>query len=212
MTSSSPTLPIAERTIGDYVIAAGSSGPTPGGGSVSGVVAAMAAALGQMVANVSGRNSDDPRFVAQAEGLQIHIDALLSGAEADEAAYGGYMIATRLPKGTPEEKAARRTAIQDALRIAADAPLAIARTTAAMVEALAPVVEIGQDNIISDGEVAIILGEAATCAALVNVRANLPWLKDDALVAELTEAIANVETRVRIAAEVARQALAMRRA
>lgn len=212
MTTQPLPSPIAARTIGEYVIAAGSSGPTPGGGSVSGVVGAMAAALGQMVANVSGKNTVDPRFVAQAETLQVHIDALFHGAQADEAAYGGYIEATRLPKTTAEEKAARRAAIQSALRVAANAPLTIARIAASMVEDLAPVVEIGQDNILSDADVAIILGEAATCAALVNVRANLPWLKDESLVAELTEAIADTETRVRIAAEVARQALAARRA
>ncbi|HWK80557.1 MAG TPA: hypothetical protein VNP95_07305, partial [Thermomicrobiales bacterium] len=59
-------------------------------------------------------------------------------------------------------------------------------------------------------EVAIILGEAAVCAALVNVRANLPWLKDETLVADLTGAIADTESRARIAAELARQTLAAR--
>ncbi|MGC4104908.1 MAG: cyclodeaminase/cyclohydrolase family protein [Thermomicrobiales bacterium] len=204
--------PIAGRTIGDYAAAAGSAAPMPGGGSVSGVVGALAAALAQMVANVSAKHADDPRFAEQAATLQTRVDAFLNGAEADEAAYGGYIATTRLPKSTAEEKTARTQAVQAALRESAFAPLAIARNAANLLDDLTPVIELGAKNILSDAEVAIIFGEAAVCGALVNVRANLPWLKDDALVAELTEAIADTESRARIAAELARQTLAARNA
>lgn len=204
--------PIAGRSIGDYVTSAGSASPTPGGGSVSGVVGALAAALAQMVANVSAKNTDDPRFAEQSAILQTRVDAFLNGAEADEAAYGGYIATTRLPKSTAEEKAARKQAVQDALRESALAPLAIARNAADLLDDLTPVIEIGAANILSDAEVAIILGEAAVCGALVNVRANIPWLKDEALVADLTEAVADTESRARIAAELARQTLAARTA
>jgi len=209
--TASPARPIAGRTIGDYAATAGSASPTPGGGSVAGVVGAFAAALAQMVANVSARHDDDPRFAQQASALQARVDVFLNGAEADEAAYAGYIAATTLPKGTAEEKAARRQAVQDALREAAYAPLAIARNAIDLLDDLTPVIEIGAANILSDAEVAVILGEAAVCAALVNVRANLPWLKDAALVADLTEAIADTESRARIAAELARQTLDTRR-
>ncbi|MGC4193293.1 MAG: cyclodeaminase/cyclohydrolase family protein [Thermomicrobiales bacterium] len=211
MTESLPR-PIAGRTIGDYAAAAGSSEPMPGGGSVSGVVGALAAALAQMVANVSAKHQDDPRFAEQVATLQTRVDAFLNGAEADEAAYGGYLAATRLPKTTSEEKATRRTAVQAALREAAFAPLAIARNATGLLDDITPVIELGAPNILSDAEVALILGEAAVDGALVNVRANLPWLKDEALVAELTEAIADTESRARIAVELARQTLASRRA
>lgn len=210
--TASPLRPIVGRTIGEYVETTGSLNPMPGGGSVSGVVGALAVALGQMVANVSGKWSDDPRYGEQVARLQTRVDAFLNGAEADEASYGGYLAATRLPKGTPEEKAARRIAVQNALREASFAPLAIARNAADALDDLAPVIETGAANILADAEVALILCEAAVCAALVNVHANLPWIKDDALVAELREAIADTESRARIAAEVARQGLAARRA
>ncbi|MGB3329936.1 MAG: cyclodeaminase/cyclohydrolase family protein [Thermomicrobiales bacterium] len=203
--------PIAGRTIAEYVETTGAATPSPGGGSVSGVVAAMAAALAQMVANVSAKNSDDPRFQSQVAALQTRIDAFLNGAEADEMAYGGYLEATRLPKGTPDEKAARREAVQAALLVAAYAPLAIARNAADLLDDLTAVIEIGAANILSDAEVALYLGEASVCAALVNVRANLPWIKDASKVNELTEAIADTETRARISAELARQTLAARR-
>ncbi|MGN6482915.1 MAG: cyclodeaminase/cyclohydrolase family protein [Thermomicrobiales bacterium] len=208
--TASPARPIAGRTIGDYAASAGSASPTPGGGSVSGVVGAFAAALAQMVANVSAKHGDDPRFADQTATLQARIDAFLNGAEADEAAYAGYIAATILPKTTAQEKAARKQAVQDALREAAFAPLAIARNGADLLDDLTPVIEIGAANILSDAEVAVILGEAAVCAALVNVRANLPWIKDEALVTELVEAIADTESRARIAAELARQTLAAR--
>ncbi len=207
MTSSSP---IAERTIGDYLSTLASPAPTPGGGSVSGLLGALAAALGQMVANVSARGNDDLVFANQVETLQSRRDAFVAGSEADEAAYGGYVAATSLPKATAEEKALRREALQESLHQAVLAPLAIMSNAASLLAELVPVIESGGKHILSDAEIAILMAVATVDAGMVNVRVNLPLIKDAQLVASLTERMVTYETLARSGAERCRDALANR--
>ena len=209
MTSATP---LTDRTIGSYLDTLGSATPTPGGGSVSGVAGALAAGLGQMVASVTGKSGEDPVYAEQVATLQAIRERFTSGAEGDEIAYGGYIEASRLPKSTAEEKAARREALQVALERAARAPLAIAVTGADLLEVLTGVIAHGGGHILSDAEIGVLLGEVAVTGALINVRANLPYLKDAALVTELTEAIAATEGRAREAAQAARNLLTQRRA
>ncbi len=54
--------PLAERTIGDYLETLGSSQPAPGGGSVAGLVGALAAGLGQMVISLTVKGGDNPNL------------------------------------------------------------------------------------------------------------------------------------------------------
>ena len=89
-----------ERTLAGYVAAVASGEPTPGGGSVVSVVAALGAALGEMVCNLTlGRSAD----AAEAElrpvvgRLKFLRDRLLAVARVDETAYRRYLDATALP-------------------------------------------------------------------------------------------------------------------
>ena len=202
---------LTDRTIGEYLNTLGSSTPAPGGGSVAGLIGALAAALGQMVANVSAKGSDDPTFAAQAGTLQSRLDAFVAGAEADESAYGGYVAATSLPKSTPEEKAIRRQVLQESLFASARAPLGVVATATLLLEDLVPVIESGAINILSDAEIAIALAEAAVVAGLVNVRINLPMIKNAELVASLTDQVTELEASSKRNAQHCRDALTARR-
>lgn len=202
---------LTDRTIGEYLGTLGSSAPAPGGGSVAGLIGALAAALGQMVANVTTKGKGDPAFRNQVATLQTRLDAFVSGAEADEAAYGGYVAATSLPKTTPEEKAIRRQVLQEALHASARAPLGIVEAATLLLENLVPVIESGAMNILSDAEIAITLAEAAVVAGLVNVRINLPLIKNVDLAESLSEQMTELEARAKRNARDCRDALASRR-
>ncbi|MGI8483284.1 MAG: cyclodeaminase/cyclohydrolase family protein [Thermomicrobiales bacterium] len=202
---------LTDRTIGDYLVALGSSAPAPGGGSVGGLIGALAAALGQMVANVSAKGSDSPAFAAQVTTLQSRLDAFVAGAEADESAYGGYVAATSMPKTTPEEKTIRRQVLQEALHASARAPVGVVATATLLLEDLIPVIESGAMNILSDAEIAIALAEAAVVAGLVNVRINLPMIKNAGLAESLSEQVTDLEARSKRNAQACRDALATRR-
>lgn len=178
------------RTIDIYLQQLASSSPAPGGGSVSGLVGALAMALGQMVVSLSGA---DEALTRANRLLEEARNGALAGSEADERAYGGYIAATKLPKGTPEEKQARREAMQAALREAAQTPMRLAELIASMKPTLREVAERGNRHVVSDAQIAMILADAAIASALVNVRVNLPFLRDEVLVQDLESRIARVE-------------------
>ena len=202
---------IADRSIGDYLSSLGSSAPAPGGGSVAGLIGALASALGQMVSSVTLKGNPDSAINAQTEALQGRLQDFLTGSEADEAAYGAYVAATSLPKGSDFEKAHRREMLQEALHVSARTPLAVASNAAGLLADLVPVIECGGKHILSDAEIAILLGEAAVTAALINVRINLPLIKDSDLAASLLEQVIEVESKTATNANRCREALARRR-
>jgi len=202
---------LTERTIGDYMEALRSSQPAPGGGSVAGLVGALAAGLGQMVVSLTLKGESNPVLEGQFETLGAARESLLAAAAADERAYGAYVDATRLAKNTDEEKATRRATMQVAIVNAATVPLILAEAACGLLEELAPVVREGTPHALSDAEVAMILAHTSVSAGLVNVRVNLPLIKDEAKAKALSSRAIAVETRAgRLATEL-REALAYRR-
>jgi methenyltetrahydrofolate cyclohydrolase len=167
------------RTIGSYAEMVASDAPAPGGGSVAGVVGALAAALGEMVVNLT--EHPDPELAEAGEKLQaLRASSLASGA-ADELAYPAYIDASRQPKATDEEKARRRAMMQEAMQEAAAIPMQLAESGIEILETLQPVILHGNPRVLSDAEVAFILARACVDASLVNVRVNLAYIKDKEL-------------------------------
>jgi glutamate formiminotransferase/formiminotetrahydrofolate cyclodeaminase len=185
-------------SLSGFVSSVASSTPTPGGGSVSAHVGALAAALAQMVAGLTvGRK----KYAAvDAEMKQIALDAadvgnqLASLVEADAQAYTAVSNAYRLPK-EPDDAAVRRSeAITEALLGASRVPLDTARACARVAELAATVAVKGNTNAVSDAGVAALLAEAACRGAAYNVRINIAALEDKSrgasLAAEATDLVA----------------------
>lgn len=164
------------RAIATYLDMVASDAPSPGGGSVAGVVGALGAALGEMVISLTDAPNDE---LAQAgERLaSLRASTIASGA-ADELAYPAYLEATRMPKSTGEEKARRKAMMQEAMKEAAAIPMQLAETGIEILETLQAVMLHGNPRVLSDGEVAMILARACVDASLVNVRVNLSYIKD----------------------------------
>jgi len=184
------------RTIGDYLEALASSAPAPGGGSVTGLVGALSAALGQMVISLTDRSSDPhPELDALRDSLERHRDMCLEGSQVDERAYSGYVAAAGLPKGTKEEKVARRDAMQAALVDSANAPLGLAGSSLEILDDLEMVIQNGSSHVLSDADIAATLAHASVTVGLVNVRVNIPLIKDTDRARSLTEAADDIEHR-----------------
>src|SRR5918998_616910 len=121
-----------ERGLSVYLDEVAAGTPAPGGGSVAAVVGALAAALGEMVVNLTlGRE----KYAAAEASLRPARDrltalrlSLLESAAADEAAYQSYRDAASLPRTSDGEKTARTNAMQRALIKTTDVPLAAARS------------------------------------------------------------------------------------
>ena len=191
-----------ERTLEGYIHAVASSAPAPGGGSVAGVVGALSAALGQMVLNLTHAPDDNggTRRRDLLAALQACQGRLIQAAGEDEAAYQGYRNAAALPRGTADEKAARRVAMQAALIAATEVPLAMAEQAARLTVLLIEVAEIGNRHLASDTALGALLAEATLRGALLNVRGNAALLKDPDKAQHYREAADRLETEGRRAA------------
>jgi len=188
--------------------------PTPGGGSAAAYASAMAASLVSMVAKltigkkkyaaVEGRM----RLIAdQADGLRA---ALSAAVEHDALAFEGVLTATRLPKATEAEKAARQTAIEQATIQAAAVPLEVARQAAQVLELAAEAAETGNANAVSDALSAAALAHAGLKAAAANVRVNAAGLQDASAAKPWLKELGELETRATAAERKAQAALAAR--
>jgi len=187
------------RTVEEYLAQLASDAPTPGGGSVAGLVAALAAGLGSMVCMLTKEPANREASAALAKAtteLAAARTAALAFSHDDEQAYAAYIAATHLPKATREDKAVRREAVQAALRSAAEVPLQLAVHCAGLLASLRPVVVHGNPHLRSDTRIAVMLAETAHRAALVNVRVNLALMKDADL-AEQLETTAQASERQR---------------
>lgn len=191
--------------VSGYLAAVASPAPTPGGGSVAAVVGALAAALGEMVCNLSiGRAGvEDPEDALSSSlaNLTRARGELLRLAAEDERAYAAYRTAAGLPKATAEEKEARRAAMQDALLGAAAVPLATARAAGKLLAELDVTARSGSSHVLSDAVVAAILAEASVRSAGVNVRVNTGLLKDRATAENLDRQIDAIESEAGTAVE-----------
>ena len=111
--------------------------------------------------------------------------------------------AQKLPRGTDEEKAARRAAMQEALQAAAEVPRAAARACHQVLEIAAELVDKGNPNLITDVGVAAKFALAAMECAALNVQINLAYIKDDSYNAACRKEMAPLlHAGARLAAEV----------
>jgi glutamate formiminotransferase/formiminotetrahydrofolate cyclodeaminase len=173
---------------------------TPGGGSVSAYAAAMAAALGQMVAGLSRKKKSQ---AAHVDKLSDHLDALrriadelATAIDRDASSYDAVMVAFKLPQGSPEEIEQREAAIQLATKGAAEVPLEVAGKAADLQDRLVQLEAISAASMKSDLQVARLIAVAGAKGALANVEINVEGLKDANYTASLRSKVAELRNRL----------------
>ena len=193
---------LVDMTCRDFAEETASESPAPGGGSISAYMGALAAALGTMVANLSAHKAgwDDrwEEFSNLAEKGHTLQDKLLLLVDEDTEAFNKIMAVFAMPKSTPEEKAARSAALQDATVYATEVPLRTMATTFETYALLRDVAEKGNPASVSDAGVGTYAAFAAIGGAFLNVKINAAGIKDEEKKAKLLEeaqAIAAASTK-----------------
>lgn len=178
---------VANRGIGEYLEALAGDQAAPGGGSAAGIVGALAAATGQMMASLTREPSE--AVVAASEKLAELRQRALECARNDETSYGGYIGALALPKESLEEKGARKAAMNEAMENSARVPLSLAVVAVEIVDALEAVILDGNKTVLGDADASIVLAQATVDICQINVNANLKFIKDEALADDLRTSI-----------------------
>jgi glutamate formiminotransferase/formiminotetrahydrofolate cyclodeaminase len=184
-----------------------SESPAPGGGSVSGYMAVMGIALGNMVANLSShkRGWDDrwEEFSGWAEKGMLLQNELLSLVDEDTKAFKRVFEAYGMPKSTSHEAEERDTAIQEATRYAIQVPYKVMETGLKTMEILKAMAMNGNPNSASDAGVGALAVRSGVLGAFLNVKTNVKDLKDESYCEEMlqkseeiAEAVRHAETEI----------------
>lgn len=185
------------ESLDEYLTRLASDEPVPGGGSAATIVGAMGAALVAMVARICTANPKYAEYAGDARQIVVESDdvraRLSSARDRDERAFGEVVAAQHLPKNTPDEKTARREALENALRAAAEAPLNAAALALEALRLADRVLLIPNRSLASDAGCAAEFAAAALAACAYNVRVNHHYMRDDAAIAEQSARLADYE-------------------
>ncbi|MFA4987630.1 MAG: cyclodeaminase/cyclohydrolase family protein [Candidatus Brocadiia bacterium] len=173
---------ITSQSLRDFVTSLSSVAPTPGGGSGAAASSAMGAALVAMAARItaSGKKFADrkERMEELAGKLDESRKILVELIDRDAAAYEAVSLAMKLPRNTEEEKAARKAALQVALKHAAEVPLQTMQVSLDVLRIAPEVVQNSNPNCVTDAVSGGLLAETGLNCALLNVLINLDFIDD----------------------------------
>lgn len=190
---------LVDMTCKGFAEETASESPAPGGGSISAYMGSLAAALGTMVANLSSHKPGwDARwefFSEWADKGQAMMANLIHLVDEDTNAFNKIMAVFAMPKGTPEEKATRSKAMQEATLYATQVPLQTMKASFETFGIIRAMAEEGNPNSVSDAGVGALAARAAVLGAGLNVKINAAGLKDretaESLIAEANKLIEN---------------------
>lgn len=178
---------LIEMSLKNYIEEAASGNPTPGGGSVSALVGSLAAALTQMVGNLTFDKKSYNELDHVTKGkleenfkiLHDKMNTLSYIVDEDSKAFDDVLIAFKMPKDTDEEKLSRARAIQDGYKHALEVPLKCAQECLGILKLQSVFADFGNINAITDVGVGALLAYAGLEGALLNVKINLLSIKDE---------------------------------
>ncbi|HWE80508.1 MAG TPA: cyclodeaminase/cyclohydrolase family protein [Gaiellaceae bacterium] len=185
-----------DQAIAEWLEELASAAPAPGGGGAAALETAMAAALVEMVCNLTiGKPAYAEHDAAMAAVLErstvLRREAVgLAGEDAE--AFRAVIAAYRIPK----EDGSRQAQIQAALAAAADVPRRTAAAATEILDLIEAIAPIGNVNVISDGAAAASAARGALQTALLNIDANRVAIEDPLLREDLASAAAAIDAQL----------------
>lgn len=182
---------IESSRLGDWVDTLASKAPVPGGGGASALSGALAAALGQMVANLTvgkKRYADVEEEMQQSLfALNILQMELMALADKDAEVFAPLAAAYGMKAETEEEKAEKDRVMEENLLSASLVPLQMMEKASAILDILGMMEKKGSRMAVSDVGVAVQMARAAITGAVMNVYINTKSMKNREKAAELNE-------------------------
>ena len=185
-------------TVEELAAVTASNAPAPGGGSISALAGALAAGLASMVASLSqGKKYEAirPRMEEIVKDLGPLRIQLLKAMQDDTEAFNLYMQALTMPKTTEQEQLARKAAMQEGLKSAAQTPLAVAQAIVPVFDILEELIRTGNPNAVTDALVGTMMARSGILGALFNVKVNLASIQDAVFVQALEGKIRTLENQ-----------------
>ena len=171
-----------DKTIYGFLDELASKAPVPGGGGASALAGALAAALGQMVVNltVGKKRYEDVEEMMQQNLFRLNVLQLEFAALADKDAevFAPLAKAYGLPKDTAEEAAEKERVMEECLLAASQVPMQIMEKTIQLLDILQELGEKGSRLAVSDVGVGVQFARAALLGAVMNVYINTKAMKD----------------------------------
>ena len=182
---------LIDMEVAEYLDVLKSDAPAPGGGSVSALAGAQGAGLLLMVCDLTAGKEKFKDFEAVIKEVRPVLEdaeeALMKGIDRDTEAFNLVMEAFGMPKETDEEKASRRAAIQKGMIASTEAPLENMEHALKALEAAEKLAGKFNPNCMSDFGVGVMNLKLCIQGAFMNVKINLPGIKDESTAAELAK-------------------------
>ena len=173
---------LADLTIKDFLAETAGSAPVPGGGSISALNGAIAAALTEMVAHLTVGKKKYAEVEGQMKTIATEAamirELLTEYIDKDSEAYDRVFSAFKLPKETPDEQVIRTSATKEAAIV----PMRVAEEIGSVMETIIYVAHKGNQNAVTDACVAMMAARTCVLGALLNVRINLTSIQDEVFV------------------------------
>ena len=173
---------LIKKQVDDFLQELASDSPAPGGGSVAALSGAMGAGLVSMVAQLTigkkGYEDVEPlmkKTLAASEKIRNELTPLV---DKDTLAFNQVMAAFKMPKKTETEKSTRSKTIQAAFKNATQIPLRVAECCLYVLELALSIAGKANQNTASDLGVAGQMAYAGVEGAVMNVKINIPSIKD----------------------------------
>lgn len=185
----------------EFIVDLASSKPTPGGGSVAGLVAALAGSLNSMVYSLTVNKKAFENLDIQEQKIVLDfkeasdkfIKKALGFMEKDREAFNKLMDCYSMPKVTEEETNIRNKAISEKTIGAMMAPYELTKEAYKFYDNIDIAVRYGNKMVLSDAYCAAILLTAAIECSIENVKINLSSINNKEYVKRISNEIEEIK-------------------
>ena len=182
---------LIDLKLNEYLDVLLSDAPAPGGGSVSALAGAQGAALMAMVCDLTTskkKYADEHEYCAEIKKEAVELyEELAASIDRDTDAYNLIAAAFKMPKETPDQKALRKKAIADGTLEATKVPFSVMEFSYKGLKLADRLQGHFNTNCASDYGVGVLNFITCMRGAWLNVKINLPGVKDEAFAAKCEE-------------------------